>query len=501
MKVMLQKELFRHQWKSFLRNPMFERNLAVRIFMFIMFGLMALEFLAFGFFFDKFLLKVGNYKLAIDVFNSILLYLLAVDFAIKFFFKGNESMQIAPYLTLPIKRNRLFDFLLKKEFSNFWNFYFLFLVVPFAFKAITPFFGLGAAFLYILFFFLLCVTNSLLVSFVNNLIQKSFWFYLLAAVVVILPFAFTFALNIDLGVYTQQAGGWLLNYNLLVLIGLIFVLLVLWAINRRQMRDRIYQELQGEKIDKISSFSELSVLSRLGSIGDIMNLELKMILRSPRLKQQAFVAGGLCVGLFFYMIYSPSNVFQNSGPFIFFLYGIITIGLMGIIMGQYIFTAESSFFDGLMTRKISARELLKGKYMLYSAYSLLVTLLLLIPVFHGKLDFFLLLSIFFYSIGPIYFMIFQNAVYNKTYFDLFDKGMMNWRGQSGNMLVITLATMFLPVFVVLLLHGIFGAITAYSFMSITGIAFALTSKHWLEWTYKRFMKRRYKNMEGFRSNA
>jgi hypothetical protein len=267
------------------------------------------------------------------------------------------------------------------------------------------------------------------------------------------------------------------------------------------MRDVVYRELQGDKVDKISSFSELSALSRLGTIGDFMNLELKMILRSPRLKQQTLVAFPMILGFFLFMIYNPQNAFEKSGQFVFFFYSIMAIGMMGIIMGQYIFTAESSFFDGLMTRKISAYELLKSKYMLYSGYSVLVTLILLIPVLQGKFDGFLLISTFFYCIGPIYFMIFQNAVYNKTYFDLFDKGMMNWKGQSGNMLVITMITMFLPLVLVLILRAICGETVAYWFMLIAGIAFVATSKYWLKWTYGRFQKRRYRNMEGFRSNC
>ncbi|GHT08035.1 hypothetical protein FACS189426_02690 [Bacteroidia bacterium] len=498
---MLQKELQQHQWKAFRRNPMFERNLGVRIFMYIMFAFLGLEFLAFGFVLDNLLLQIGDYRLAIDTFNSILLYVFAVDFTIKFFWKKDQSMQIAPYLSLPIKRNRLFDFLLKKEFSNFWNLYLLFLVIPFAFKSITPFFGFWAAVLYIFFFFLLCVCNSLIVSAVNSLIKRSFWFYILAAALVILPFAFPLVLKINLGDYTQLLGEQLLNYNLLVLAGLLLLIAGLWIINRLQMRTDIYNELQGEKADKISSFSSLSFLDRLGAIGDFINLELKMILRSPRLKQQVVFSSALIIGLFLYMLYMPNNAFTKNGPFIFFIYGIMAVGLVGIIMGQYIFTAESSFFDGLMTRKISAYELLKSKYFFYSGYSLLTTLILLVPVFHGKLNGFLLISIFFYTIGPIYFMIFQNAVYNKTYFDLFDKGMMNWKGQSGNMIVISMITMFLPVVVMLILHGIFGATVTYSFMLIVGAAFALTHKYWLGWTYRRFMKRRYKNMEGFRSNA
>ncbi|GHT48494.1 hypothetical protein FACS189440_12260 [Bacteroidia bacterium] len=466
--------------------------------MFIMFGFLALEFLVFGFALDKLLLEAGTYTYAIDVFNSIVLYFFVADFVMKFFFKQNQSMQIAPYLTLPVKRNRLFDFLLIKEFSSFWNFYYLFLVVPFAFKSITPYFGLGTAFLYILFFYLVCVGISLLVNLINHLISKSFWFYILPVVLVVVPIAIPLMTTIPLSDYTQQAGELILNDNPLIWLILLLVLVALWFANRIQMRSAIYNELQGEKADKVSSFSNLSFLDRFGATGDFINLEIKMIFRSTRLKQQTLVVSIICIAGLLWMLYGAGEI---AGAFNLVLYEILTIGMLGIVMGQYIFTAESSFFDGLMSRKLSMYELLKGKYILYSAYSLFVTLLLLVPVFHGKLELLLLLSLFFYVIGPIYFMIFQNAVYNKTYFDLFDKGMMNWKGQSGNMVVITMITMFLPVILVLILYGIIGKTPTYWFMLITGLAFTLSSQYWLKWIYKRFLKRKYKNMEGFRSNA
>jgi len=496
---MLQQQLRQHQWKAFRRNPMFERNLAVRIFMYFMVGFWAIYLLIFGFFIDTVLIKLGQYERAIDTFNSILPFLLVIDFVTKFFFKTNESMQIAPYLSLPVKRNKLFDFLLRKEFTNFWNYSFLFLVVPFAFKAITPFFGFPAAVLYILLFFLLCVANSLLVNIINNFINKSPWFYILAVIRVVLPFFLIFVCKIDLGDFIARLGEMFLTYNLWIYAAFIVFFAALWAINRLQMRDRLYYELQGDKIDKISSFSSLSFLDRFGAIGDFINLELRMITRSPRLKQQVIFAGVIAIGFFFFMLYVPNNNLSKN-PFIFFLYGIFAIGLMGITMGQHIFMAESSFFDGLATRRVSLFELLKSKYILYCSYSLLITLLLLIPAFQGRISGFLLVSLLLYVTGPIYFIIFQNAVYNKMYFDLFDKGMWNWKGQSGNTIAITMITMFVPVILMLVLNAIFGATVTYTFMLITGLAFTLASKYWLTWIYNRFLKRKYKNMEGFRSN-
>ena len=302
---MLQQQLRQHQWKAFRRNPMFERNLAVRIFMYFVFGLLAIEFLSFGFLLDTLLLKVGPYERAIDTFNSILPYLFVLDFIIKFFFKTNESMQIAPYLSLPVKRNRLFDFLLRKEFTAFWNFYFLFLVVPFALKAVAPYFGFPAAALYILLFYLLCIANSLLVSIINNLISRSFRFYILAAIRVVYPFFLIFVCKIDWGDYITRTGEMFLNYNLWIYAAFTVFFSALWFINRRQMRDRLYCELQSDKIDRISSFSSLSFLDRFGVTGDFINLELRMILRSPRLKQQVVFSGVLITGLFFYMLYAP----------------------------------------------------------------------------------------------------------------------------------------------------------------------------------------------------
>ena len=497
---MIQKELRQHQWKSFRRNPMFERNLGVKIFTFFMLGFLAMYLLMIGLFLDKILLEVGQYERAIDTFNSVILFVFVVDFVIKFFFKSNQSMQIAPYLSLPVQRNKLFNFLLQKEFTSFWNLYFLFLIVPFALKSITPFFGFIPAVLYILFFYLLCVLNSLIVSFANNLTKRSAWFYIPIAGLLLLPVVFLVTGKLDLGHYTQKTGELLLNYNVFVWTGLIGLIVVFWIINRMQMRSELYRELQGEKAEKISSFSRLSFLDQFGEIGELIQLEIRMILRSKRLKQQTLFAGILIPVLYMCMLYSPGSPL-GSNNFVVLLYGMITVGILGLIMGQYLFTAESSFFDGMMTRNLSIFNMLKGKYFFYASFAVIVSLLLLIPVFQGKLNLMLLIANLLYVTGPLFFMIFQNAVYNKTYIDLFDRGMMNWKGTSGSMIVISMITMFLPVILVLIIIAFFGKEAAYWFMIITGIVFTLTSQQWLQWTYNRFLKRRYKNMEGFRSNA
>ncbi|MDR2473137.1 MAG: DUF5687 family protein [Tannerella sp.] len=498
---MIYKQLRQHQRKSFRRNPMFERNMAVKIFMGIMFGFLAIEMFGFGLVLDKLLLQAGQYERAISVFNSLLPYLLTGDFLIKFFFKNNRSMQIAPYLTLPVKRNTLFNYLLSKEFTSIWNFYLFFLVLPFAFKAILPFYGIGVVLLYIVVFWLMCIAVSLLVSSINLLLSRSLMTYLLAFAISACPYVLLFVCKIELGDYTFRFGEMLLNINPLSYSILLLIVAALWVLNRIMMRAGLYRELQGDKVETISSFSSLSFLDRFGVVGYFINLELKMLMRSPRLKQQLFSCP-LFIGLFVYLLYSSNDLFTREDmKIVFFLYSVLAIGLFGITMGQYIFIAESAHFDGLAARPRSLKDLLRSKYIVYCAYSLLVTLIFLVPTFQGKLNAFMLIATLLYVTGPIYFLIFQTAVYNKTFFDLFDKGMMNWKGLSGNMLVISMLTMFLPVGMIMIINVIWGEIPTYWFMSIVGLSFVLTSKYWLSWIYSRFLKRRYKNMEGLRSSG
>jgi len=494
---MIKKALRKHQWMEFYRNPMVDQNIGVMIFMFVMLGMLAAELSAIGFILDKALLKTGEYERAIDTFNSLLIYVFAVDFIIKFILKPNQSMQIVPYLSLPVKRNTLFNFLLQKEFTSLWNFWILFLLVPFVFKAIVPFFGFISAILYILFIYILCIINSLVINLANNLVKRNVRYYIPVVAVVILPVVFAYTGIIDIRSFTQRLGEALLNNNPMIWIGLIVLFTAIWIINRKLMRSDVYRELQGVKIEKISSFSSISFLDRLGVIGEFIQLDIRLTLRAKRLKTQ-FFAFGYIIFLYISLLYKSNGAVVKENPVLLSFFGIFTVGFIGLMRTPLIFSSESSFFDGLMTRKASVLDMMKGKYLLYSSSALFMTLLLLIPVFQGRLSFLFLIANFFYVVGTIFFMLFQHAVYNKNYLDIYSSGWMNWQGQSGNMMIISMLTLLIPVLPVYFVFAYFGKEVGSWFMLITGLAFTLTSIQWLRWTYNRFLKRRYNNMEGFR---
>lgn len=496
---MIYKELQNHNRKSFTRNPMFEKNLVVIIIMFIVFAILSLELFLVGVFLDKILLKINPDSLPIFTFNQIVIYILMFDFLIKFTIKNPKSIQILPYLTLPLSKNKLLNFLLIKEFINPWNLYLLFLVVPFALISIPDHFSYLTSISYIVFFYLLCIINSLLVNISNIFFKRNGWLVIIPYLIIAIIVAAQTLLNINFSKCTEIIGDMLLNHNPIVWLILIILLAGFWLINRSMMKGLLYKELQGAKIFKVDRLSKLSFFEKFGEIGTYVTLEIKMILRSKRIKSQLY-AFLFIIPYYFFLLYVPSFS-GNSSDFMNLFFSIFVIGGIGLVMSQYMFMAESSFFDGLMSRPHNIFLMIKAKYYLYVSYSSIMFLLMLIPMFHGKFSFLFLCSVFFFAIGPVLFIMYQNAIYNKTYFDLFESGMFNWKGISGNTYVISLLGIFIPIILVLIIGAVFSDEIAYWFMLITGVLFTFTSGIWIKWTYNRFLKRKYKNMEGFRSNA
>ena len=494
---MIQQELRKHQRKAFRRHPMFERNRALKVFMYIVFALLGVELLALGFALYEVLVKFGAYNNAIDSMNYLLLYWILFDFFIKYMGKQSQTMQIAPYLALPVKRTTLFNFLLMKEFTNVWNLYAFFFLIPFAFRAIPGYHGYLGVLMYILFFYLLCIGNSLIVNIANNLLKRSGWYFFLPMLFVAAIVGLTFIPYLHIEEAIVKFSQYILNGHIIAWVVFFLGLAGLWMINLSMMNKDIYRAMQGKKTSEASFSFTLPFIDKLGRMGTYINLEIKMIFRSKRMKSQMKL-GPVFMVYYILMLWAPGT---KDNTFFMVFFTMFILGWVGLIMAQYIFTAESSYFDGLMTWSVSLLDMLKAKYGLYVSYSTLMLLIMIILVFLGRIEFFFLISIFFYTIGFLFFLMFQNAVYNKSFFDHSESGMFNWKGTSANMMLVSMLGIFGPLILVFIIKALFSMTIACYFMLTVGLAFTLTVNYWLKWIYNRFLQRKYKNMEGFRSNT
>jgi hypothetical protein len=151
-----------------------------------------------------------------------------------------------------------------------------------------------------------------------------------------------------------------------------------------------------------------------------------------------------------------------------------------------------------MSRRESIYQLLRAKYY-FNSFLLIIPPIFFTPLMAvGKLSVWMNLGYLFLTVGVLYPLLFQMAVYNKDTLPLNQK----ITGKQGNTTqqVVSIAILLLPIAIERLSVLILGDIWGYVFLIFLGSIGIATHKIWLKNIYRRFMARRYANMEGFRAS-
>ena len=158
---------------------------------------------------------------------------------------------------------------------------------------------------------------------------------------------------------------------------------------------------------------------------------------------------------------------------------------------------EGNYIDGLMSRKESIYSLLRAKYILYSL-ALIIPFILMIPgMVTGKVSVLQCISWLVFVPGCVYFCMFQLAVYNNKTLNLNAKMTGRQNVGTGLQNLISAGAFGVPLLLMFGLKVTVGKEATPWVLIGIGLVFILTSRWWLRNVYHRFMKRRYKNMEGF----
>ena len=128
--------LLRHSFLSQVRSPFWERSLIVNILLALLALYLLLNFLAIGYFLDVILAESFSGQDIIAVANGFLLYTLLGGLFARFMVQNFPMLDMQPYLLLPIKRNRLYHFLLLRSVFNLVNLMPLVVALPFALKVV-----------------------------------------------------------------------------------------------------------------------------------------------------------------------------------------------------------------------------------------------------------------------------------------------------------------------------------------------------------------------------
>ena len=487
-------DLRKHGKLAEKRNPMYEKSKFGKFWMYFMAVFWAGYLVFFGTSF-AFAFNDGATE-AYHVLNSGLIFILCLDFLMRFPFQKTPAQEVKPYLLLPVKRNRLIDSLLIRSGLNGFNLIWLFFFVPFAIISITRFYGITGVLTYSIGIWLLMVLNNYWFLLCRTLMNERVWWIILpilaygsiAAGMFIPDNSPLFDWSVDLG------EGFILGH-LLTFTGVFAAIVVLWFINRGLMIKLIYNEINKVEDTKVKHVSEYKFLDRYGEIGEYMRLELKLLLRNKICKRSLYSITGVVI--MFSSIISFSDVYDGGLRDFFVLYNYIIFGIMFLstLMGY-----EGNYIDGLMSRKESIYSLLRAKYILYSIALLIPTILMIPGMVTGKVSVLGCIAWLIFIPGAVYCCLFQLAVYNNKTTDLNSKMTSRQNIGTGLQNLISGGAFGIPLLLLFALNAIFGKeVTPWILIGI-GVTFIATSKFWLMNVYHRLMKRRYKNMEGFRDS-
>ncbi|MFA6871897.1 MAG: DUF5687 family protein [Bacteroidaceae bacterium] len=491
---MLLLELHKHQKLAAKRHPMFDKNKFGKYSMYFM-ALFWMGYLLFiGIMLGIIIPDANPAMEGYHTFNKGIIFLLAIDFLLRFPLQTSPVQEMKVYLLFPIGKKKLIHFLLFKNLLSPYNLLWMFLLVPFSLAVITRLHGVSGILLYLIGWWLLFLANNYFYTFCRTLIKEHILFILLPIL--------TYAALITLFFTTDQFSYCCMNLgesfilgNPLGYLSVLAVIALFWWLNRVVIEKVMYKELSKVEDTKVKHLSEYKFLDHFGEIGEYMRLELKMIFRNKSCRNLFMLAIAVMI-MMELMLLTPTYDGPIGKDFVC-TYNFIIFGAMFLsrLMGY-----EGNYIDGLMSRKESIYTLLRAKYYLYSIITLLPLFAMLAMVIHGEITLLKVLSSYFIGIGLTYFLFFQLAIYNTKTVPLNTTIMGKQSMNNGFQSLISIAAITLPILLSILLRYIVGDTIGQIIILLIGFTFVAFSHLWIRNIYHRFMKRRYENMEGFRNS-
>jgi hypothetical protein len=123
--------LRKHAWLRFRRSATLSQDMMKLFFMGLMALYLAISLMVMGLAGSALIEKTFPEVGVIAAAGAILLYYLPIDILIRYFFQKYPSIEIQPYLILPIPRKRVSAYLLFRSLLSFFNFIPFFALVPF----------------------------------------------------------------------------------------------------------------------------------------------------------------------------------------------------------------------------------------------------------------------------------------------------------------------------------------------------------------------------------
>ena len=398
-----------------------------------------------------------------SVVIAIAASLLVSDLFFKFMFM-NDSVLMDDFLkTKPVRKRDWDRFILFSCFANGWNLMLPFIIGILAFLLMT----VGEALVAIVMAYVMSGMNSMLLA---NIRKSNGWelkLPMFLALFFYIVFAFLYSIN-------------LLGWSSILLMA-VFTLITLAGICTLYIyfAHLVRYDEHHARVSKVRNLGGVSLFS----------MEYISVLRSKRLRLGVIVLP-LCM---LPSAYNPATA--ESAGFMACVMCLFVIWAPSLLLGQWIFGIEGNYFQGLITKPVSIRQILLNKYLFYALLSMAGALLLVPGIWLVHFNPWLILSGFIFVAGFCNLIMFPTCLFS-TRIDLFSSAFFNYQGANTGVNLYSLV-----ILIPLVIAGVLSAFTTPQIsafvMSVLGLLGFALHRWVINRLAKAFMQRRYRRLEEY----
>ena len=484
------------KWKETRRSSLWQKNILINILIGFFIILMFSYLLIIGIFIDEILDKTHPGQNPVSIFNGILLSYFGIELMMRFLLQSVPVMSIRPYLTLPIKKSGIINYLLGRSLLSFFNFLPLLVFIPFTLKTIWPIYSFPGALAWIIGVFCIMLINNFITVYYKKITaDKPILMGLMTALILSVVGLNIFD-KLPVSYYSNVIFTLFITDPVYLLIPL-SVLMFVYYLNYSFLKKNTYtEELNYKKKKQYNTEADYAYLKKFGNTGAIVKMQLKMIFRNKRPKSLLILSAAFT--LYGLLIYT-NPVYKDSMYFYIFA-GVMMTGLFMLSYGNMLFSWDSSYFDGLLTTHIAPYDLLRAKLFIMIPASIISFVITLPYAFFGWDILAINTAVLFYNIGLSSFSVIYFAMRNPKYINLGKGSAFNMEGANVGQYIAMIPAFIVPVIIYLPFAYFdmkYTGILFIAFLGIIGIAFA---KAWMNMLVNRFYKRKYIIAGNFRQN-
>lgn len=487
---MLQR-FIRLEFKSFFRSSSLAANVVIKIFqllgmLYFLAMFVGIAFLAY------YLPKKELHVDPISFISKYLVYWLAFDLFLRYFFQQMPTQNIKPFLTMNIKKSTLVNYMIGKTFSSFFSWGGLFIYIPLLGILLYNGHSVAGSFAWIFAIIILSFCSN----FVNILLNgKDVVVWIIGAVLIAFA-GLDYYKIISLSSFSESIFTKFYNHWWLIIIPIILMLIGFFIV-KKFIKENFYLDKGLEMKQEVGKTESIQFLNKYGVLGTFINNDIRMIKRSKAAKS---IALGSFLFLFYGLLLFSSPAYKTAYMQLFM--GLFVTGGFLFMFGQRVPSFDSSYYPLMMTLNVPYKEYLKAKWwLIVSAVGMSMVLAIGYAFVSWEL-YFTFLAGGLYNIGVNSQIVLLSGAFNKNAIDLNARGKSF--GKKNNFsfksILMILPQMVLPMAVFGATKYFFGTAAAVASLGFLGLIGFLFREKCFDFIVKLYKKEKYSTIKAFKGN-